>query len=109
MSLKRKQTVIHFSEEEQKQQFLNWALGPSTPSDGVKKAKDVMRIAKAIMQNANDQETTNNTPSANAIPQTVVLKGALGSGRIRLKSKVKILRDGKYGVAANYSRRSRNH
>ncbi|WP_226680727.1 hypothetical protein [Sutcliffiella horikoshii] len=46
MSLKRKPTVIKFSQEEEKQKFYNWAVGPSEPSKGINKARDAMRLAQ---------------------------------------------------------------
>lgn len=46
MSLKRTPTIIKFSKEEETQKFHNWAVGPSKPSEGIRKARNAMRLAQ---------------------------------------------------------------
>ena len=112
MSLKRKPTVIKFDREDERQKFLNWALGKSKPSNGLKRAKNAMHLAQRALK-TNSQEGELTVPleevkvpvraySRHSSPSGVL---NVSSGRLRSRRKnAKRKRDGAHAFTTNNRR-----
>lgn len=107
MSIKKKPVVIKLEGEEDRQKFLNWALGKSEPTKGIHKAKAAMLLARQNegLPDESDSEVIS-TLGYNEPPLAHASRRIKGGWRTRNRHRKNVIRtrDGKHGVAINNRR-----
>jgi hypothetical protein len=105
MNIKKKPVIIKFDRKEDRQKFLNWALGKSEPTKGIKKAKAAMLLAKHNGQSPSELDAEKTLGDIGS-PIAHTGRGIKGGRKIRRRNwnYANRTRDGKNGAIANHRR-----